>query len=393
MQSITKLLEIAHQSPNVEAALPIDAVTALFRRESDLTAVPIVESGSFIGIVSKSQLYKALSQAFALDIYSRRSIGSLLDKQAIFMDPQRDIHTALSSLLETDPSLSIDSIAIVSGGKCQGIVPVSSLLMSISRSQSALLQMLDTLTFRIRDEVKKAADIQQALLPLSRFRYPAIGIAAELKTCSEVGGDFFDYFTIDTDRLCVIIADVSGHGVQAGMITTAAKASLHTLVRQGVATPGTLLSCMNESILKTTRKSLLMTCLIAVINPARKQICYANAGHNFPYVCSKANHTIRMLENPPTFPLGFDSNSSFKEITIPFNPGDTLVLYSDGVNECSNGLEDYGYANLESCMFGLIGKAPEEWVRQILNSLSNFRGSEPLRDDVTMVVAHFEETA
>jgi serine phosphatase RsbU (regulator of sigma subunit) len=377
----------------MEASASIESITSLFRAEVELTAVPIVENGNYLGIVSRSQLYKSLSRAYALDIYSRRPIASLLDKQAIPMSPQTDIHAALAALLKIDPALSIDSIPIVSEGDCIGIVSVSSLLMSISRSQSALLQMLEELTYRLRDEVKKAAQVQQALLPLPNFSVPHIGISADLRTSSEIGGDFYDYFLIDRNRLCAIIADVSGHGVQAGMITTAAKASLHTLVRKGVDTPAALLAEMNNSILATTRQALLMTCLVAIIDPGKREICYANAGHNFPYLCRGTKNTVQMLENPSSFPLGFDPDGVFKEITIEFNPGDTFVLYSDGINECSNGTEDYGYTRLESCLSDLVEHPPEMWAPHILHSLSAFLGNEGLRDDATLVVVGYKDAA
>ena len=393
MHSITKILEIAVQAPDVDAATPVGLILDQFRGDSRIMGLSVVENGSFIGSVSKSQLYKTLSRAFALDLYSRRPISSLLDKQAACMPPELDIHSALASLLTIDSSLSIDSISVVSGGKCLGIVPVSSLLMNISSSQSELLRMLEELTARIRDEVQKAAQMQQALLPLPTFSFPGIKLAADLTTCSEVGGDFFDFFPIDCNRLCLIIADVSGHGVQSGMVTTAAKASLHTLIRQGIATPGALLSNMNEAILATTRQALLMTCLVAVISPGEQTICYANAGHNFPYLCRKHANTVEMLENRPSFPLGFDVHASFEEQTIGFKPGDTFVLYSDGINECSNGSQDYGYGQFEDCLFKLLGQPPAEWVKTILNSLSTFRGNERFEDDVTLLIAGFEDAA
>jgi serine phosphatase RsbU (regulator of sigma subunit) len=190
----------------------------------------------------------------------------------------------------------------------------------------------------------------------------------------------------------MIIADVSGHGVQAGMITTAAKASLHTLVQQGVDTPGALLKAMNDSILATTQQALLMTCLVAVISPREQQIRYANAGHDFPYLCRKSTGTAELLENPASFPLGLDPNNIFYEMAAAFNPGDTFVLYSDGIHECTNGTEDFGHMRLERCLSSLIGQSPEEWVRHVLHALSEFRGDENLRDDVTLVVASLGDT-
>jgi phosphoserine phosphatase RsbU/P len=392
MHDIPRLLDIAYKAPIIESSTPTASVMHLFGMDSDLIALPVTENGVLIGIVRKSQLYQALSKAFALDIYSRRPIHTLLDKSPIYMDPELDIHSALATLLQMDPLLEADSITIVSGGKCRGIVSVSSLMMSISQNQSQLLHMLENLTARIRDEVNNAAQIQQALLPSRIFSFPGIELAADLKTCTELGGDIYDYFLIDRDRLCLVVADVSGHGVQAGMMTTATKASLHTLVRQGITTPGLLLSGMNGAILATTGHTLLMTCIVAIISLEDRQIRYANAGHNFPYLLRKDTHDIEMLQNSPCFPLGFDANSLYEENTVEFSPGDALVLYSDGVPECSNGSDDYGYKRFENCLSSLAEQSPSHCVNQILKFLSEFRGNEGFEDDVTLVVARFEDT-
>jgi phosphoserine phosphatase RsbU/P len=393
MHDIPRLSDIFQATPTIDAATPTAAVVDLFNGNSDLIAVPIEKDGAFIGIVRKGQLYKALSKAYALDVYNRRPISSLIDKNALSMIPQLDIHSALSALLKVDPLLETDSISIVSEGKCLGMVSVSSLMMNISRNQSRLFQILEDLTIRIRDEVEKAAQIQQLLIPSKVFKYADVELAADLKTCTEVGGDFYDYFLTERNQLGLIVADVSGHGVQAGMVTTAAKASLHTLIRQGVTAPGLLLSKINEAILATTGQALLMTCFVVIINQEDRQIQYANAGHNYPFLCCKCSQSIEMLQSPPSFPLGFESDSSFKENTAAFNPGDTLVLYSDGINECSNGLNDYGYARFKDCLADLAGRPPNDWVEQILLSLAEFRGKEGYDDDISLVVARFEESA
>ncbi len=133
----------------------------LFNKDADSIALPVLCDEVYIGLVRKSQLYKAISKAYALDIYGRRPTGSLLDPNAVQMNPELDIHSALTLLLQTDPLLETDSIAIVSNGKCHGIVAVSSLMMNISHYQSRLLEILEDPTARIRAEVHEAAQIQQ----------------------------------------------------------------------------------------------------------------------------------------------------------------------------------------------------------------------------------------
>jgi serine phosphatase RsbU (regulator of sigma subunit) len=150
---------------------------------------------------------------------------------------------------------------------------------------------------------------------------------------------------------------------------------------------------MNEVILATTGQTLLMTCLIVIINTAERRIRYANTGHNYPYLFRKCSSAAEMLESAQCFPLGFETKRLFEEKTIAFNPGDTLVLYSDGVNECSNGVEDYGYERFEKSLAGLAGFPPRVWVKNILQSLADFSGSAGFEDDVSLTVACFRNEA
>jgi phosphoserine phosphatase RsbU/P len=154
-----------------------------------------------------------------------------------------------------------------------------------------------------------------------------------------------------------------------------------------------LLSHMNEAILTATGSALLMTCVIAIINPKDRQIIYANAGHNYPYLLRHGARTIEMLQSVQCFPLGFVKIGAFEENTISFNAGDSLVLYSDGVNECSNGHEDYGYMRFEKRLSSLAGRPPRDCVHQILESLVEFRGTERLEDDISLVIARLKDAA
>src|SRR6266545_6646666 len=212
------------------------------------------------------------------------------------MEPEMDINSALSRLLIIDPDLDIDCFPVVKDDRFVGTVSVSDLMMEISKTQSFLLDKLTGLSARIRDEVAKASKIQQDLLPVSSFEFQGISIDAGITTCSEIGGDFYDYFTIGVDKVGLIIADVSGHGVQAGMVTTAAKASLHTLISMDIFTPSELLNGMNKAIIATACRSLLMTCLVALIDLKQNRLFYANAGHNFPYLYHSRSKELEQLD-------------------------------------------------------------------------------------------------
>ncbi|NVN92915.1 MAG: SpoIIE family protein phosphatase [Desulfuromonadales bacterium] len=387
-EHIPKLWDIAVGCREIPPDIKINQIVGMFQKDSALIALPVVSQGQFCGFITRKTLFfKQLSHKFALELYGNKTVCSLPAEHSLVMDPNLDIHRALKKLLESDPALEIDCFPIVEDGFCRGIVTVSDLMMQISKSQTMLYERVVNLSARLRDEVAMASRIQQELLPVSEFTFNGISICSGIITSSEIGGDFFDYFTFGDNRLGLIIADVSGHGVQAGMVTTAAKASLHTLISMGVTTPSGLLQGMNRAVIATARQTLLMTCLIMLIDVEEKRLSFANAGHNFPYIYRRNVNQLEQLQYCSGFPLGFEPDCCFQEFTIDFNAGDSLFLYTDGLIECMNQHgEDFGYSRLEKLLIEGNNLSPVALKTLLFESVLDFSGSSTVEDDVTAMV-------
>ena len=388
---IPQLGEIVRPAGQISPDVKVKEVVEIFRNDHSLPAVPIVSADKFIGFISRKGLFfKRLSHKFAMDLYGNKPISSLLESNAAVMDPELDINSALASLLAIDPDLDIDCFPVVKDDRFVGTVSVADLMMAISKTQSFLLEKLTGLSARIRDEVAKASKIQQDLLPESSFEFQGISIDAGVTTCSEIGGDFYDYFTIGDDKVGLIIADVSGHGVQAGMVTTAAKASLHTLISMGIFTPSELLNGINKAIIATACRSLLMTCLVALIDLKQNKLFYANAGHNFPYLYHGESKKLEQLDQLSGFPLGFEPDSTYQEFCTAFHRGDMLLLYTDGIIECRNRHdEEFGYERFEHLLREGATLPPKELRTGLLDNAMNFIESNEFEDDVSIMVASY----
>lgn len=386
---IPSLHEIMRTTPIIGSATLVKKVMELFQNDQNLLALPVNEDGIFLGVINRKALFiEHLGRPFAVDLYGGKPIRILLTDEQLAMKSEVDINSALARLLEVDPCLNADSFPVVDGDRCLGIVAVSDLMMKISENQAQLFNTLQLLSARITEEVERASKIQRDLLPPSEFTTGDISISAGVTTSSEIGGDFYDYFPLGDGRLGLVVADVSGHGVQAGMVTTAAKASLHSLIGKGVTTPADLLYGMNNAILATAHQSLLMTCLIIIIDPARDEVILANAGHNFPYVIRRGGTCPEMIQDVAGYPLGFEENCSYPEMTCAFDPGDTLFLYSDGIVECTNPAgEDFGYERMERVLTKTGEYSPAEILDQLRMSAELFSGSSAFEDDVTLLVA------
>ncbi len=386
---IPTLRDIMRTAPVIASGTPVKDVMEIFQKEPSLLALPVSEESGFIGMISRKVLFfEHLGRPFAVDLYGKKAIHTLLAEKQFVLAPELDINAALARLLEVDPDLNIDSFPVLAGSSCLGIVAVSDLMMKISENQAKLLDTLKLLGARITEEVDRASKIQRDLLPPAEFCSGDIRIAAGVVTSSEIGGDFYDYFPLDNGRLGLVVADVSGHGVQAGMVTTAAKASLHSLIGQGVTTPAALLFGMNNAILATARQSLLMTCLIVIIDSARDRMVMANAGHNFPYLIRRSGAAPEMLQEVSGYPLGFEENCSYQETEYSFNPGDALCLYSDGIVECTGPSgEEFGYGRMETVLAREDDYSPTELRDLLRRSAELFSGAATFEDDVTILVA------
>ena len=388
-QIIPAISAIMRPSQPIDSGTLVKDVMEIFQKEPSLLALPVTDQNRFLGVINRKVLFiEHLGRPFAVDLYSRKPISQLIPESQFSVEPEVDINATLAELLEVDPALTIDSFPVTKDNRCLGIVSVSDLMMKVSSCQSILFDTLKVLSSRINDEVSKASLIQKDLLPPPEYSDKKITISADLITSSEIGGDFYDYFPLEGKRLGLVVADVSGHGVQAGMVTTAAKASLHTLIATGVTTPGALLSGMNNAILATAKQNLLMTCLIAVIDNEKGEISFSNAGHNFPYLFRAQRRQLARMEEVAGYPLGFEKDFVYTEVSVVFNPGDVLFLYTDGIIEClgPNG-EEFGYERFETVLAKAADYSPLELRKLLKRSAELFTGSTSFEDDVTLLIA------
>jgi serine phosphatase RsbU (regulator of sigma subunit) len=386
--STARLKDVMRPAASLPSSTTVLEVSALFMSNSTLLMIPVCGDAGFEGVISRRDLFsRHLARKFAVELFGNKPIHLLINSQPITMAPDMDINSALALLLELDPELDLDSFPVLDQGDCVGIVHVAELIMIISRGQAFLLSKLEELSARIREEVDKARQIQQDLLPPSSFNFAGTILDAVLINSSEISGDVYDYFEIDDKRLGVMVGDVSGHGVQSGMVATAAKAGLHLLLARGVRTPSELLSGMNTSVLVTASSSLMMTAVVAVVDLEDRKIFYANAGHNYPYIYRASTDTIIKLDDTGGFPLGFDSGSIYDEVVVDFYRNDRLLLYTDGIVEARNAAEDeFGYDRLEAYLQSELSGHPARVRRGLVETVRGFTGVDGFEDDVTILI-------
>jgi hypothetical protein len=238
---------------------------------------------------------------------------------------------------------------------------------------------------RQRVELETARRIQSSILPDLPPRLAGVDIAHAYLPASEVGGDFYDVLALEDGRLAVAVGDVAGHGVSSGLIMSMAKSALAVQVTFNPDVAA-VFNTLNRTVYQTARKRLLATLCYALLDPRRLELVYASAGHLFPYRVTAAGR-VESLESV-AYPLGVRGELNVESRTARLTPGDTLVLFSDGLVEARReGSDDlFGFDRLEQSLARHAGRGPEGLRDGVLADVARFTGDAPREDDQTIVV-------
>jgi hypothetical protein len=236
---------------------------------------------------------------------------------------------------------------------------------------------------RMRDELRYARELQLSMLPECAPSLDWADICSVSIPATEVGGDYYDYF-VEKDRVALICGDVAGHGMAAGLVLAGVRSGL-TLLRDSLGEPASVLRRLHDLILQTTRRRMLVTVSVALVDRTSATVTIASAGHP-PAMIRRADGAVETIDlfAPP---LGVRLPVAIPQRRVPFGPGDTLVLHSDGIYECRNEAdESYGLERLARVIGAETSQTAEGLREAILRDVATFRGSVDQNDDVTIVV-------
>jgi sigma-B regulation protein RsbU (phosphoserine phosphatase) len=267
-------------------------------------------------------------------------------------------------------------------------VDLTDIRASAARLEAALHEAR-TLGERLREEVSHAALLQRSLLPAPEVNLPGVKGVAILTTCTEVGGDYYDYYGVDGRYAVVIVADASGHGVAAGTLVGSAKIAVQQMSDRGEIDPARILTFINHALIASTHESMFMTMGCLCLDSATGLLRYASAGHVFPYLYRRSSGGWHALETSGV-PLGRVADAEYRSVTIDMAVGDRLFLYTDGLVEERTPKGDmFGFERLERLLEEYGEMSCDEAAYWMHNALEQHRGSPALSDDVTLLVLDY----
>lgn len=236
---------------------------------------------------------------------------------------------------------------------------------------------------RMRDELRYARELQLSMLPECAPDLAWADICSTSVPATEVGGDYYDYF-VDGDRIALVCGDVAGHGMAAGLVLAAMRSGF-TLLRDSLHDPAAVLRRLHDLVAQTSRRRMLVTVSVVLVDHATHQATIASAG-NPPVIFRRADGRVETIDlfAPP---LGVRLPVTIPQRTIDVESGDVLVLHSDGIYETrSKAGEDYGLDRLVRVVHTNGGGTAEVLRDAILADVTHFRGTPEAADDVTVVV-------
>lgn len=254
---------------------------------------------------------------------------------------------------------------------------------------NAMLQQEAMEKRRMEGELRAASEVQRVLLPEKPPGLTGYAIAATYVAARIVSGDYYDFIPVDSSHTGVVIADVSGKGIPASLVMTTCRGLLRGMAR-GVLSPAEALAGVNRSIYHDMKEDMFVSLAYVMLNQASDSLTLARAGHDAPFLFSKSSAAVRRLD-PPGVAMGVDEGDVFERVTKDFSfqmqPGDCLLLYTDGVNEAENSEGDqFGIRRLEEAFLSSAPQGADAVLREIQEAVRLHVGGSPQSDDITLIV-------
>jgi phosphoserine phosphatase RsbU/P len=241
---------------------------------------------------------------------------------------------------------------------------------------------------RLDQELRIAAEIQQGLLPEPRYVGVGVEVVGASIPCRSIGGDLFEYIDLPSGDFGFALGDVAGKGPPAALLTAALQGMFmaHAASEGG---PAATLSRVNQALMRRAVQNRFVTMIYGIVS-RDGQLTYCNAGHNPPMLFTRG--TVRRLEEGGMV-LGLFGHAQFAQAALPLEPGDVLVVFSDGVSEATDVAgEEFGDNRIMSCIGAKLQLEPAALLEHLLAAVRQFSEGTIQRDDITALVLRYTGT-
>jgi serine phosphatase RsbU (regulator of sigma subunit)/pSer/pThr/pTyr-binding forkhead associated (FHA) protein len=253
------------------------------------------------------------------------------------------------------------------------------------RIEQQRLQEMERREQRRTADLQQAAEIQRGILPGKAPTLPGLDLAGHNAASRTVGGDYYDFLPYDDGRVAVVLGDVAGKGMSAALLMSNLQARVQILAEYP-SDLGVLMSRLDQSIAANCPSNRFITLFFGVIEPEAGRLLYCNAGHNPPLIVHGSGEVERLKAEGTV--LGILPELGYVERNHPFDAGDLIAIYSDGVTEAESPQgEEFGEERLAKLLTDMRTEPAETIVQGVLGAVKEFTADAPPADDITLVIA------
>jgi len=354
---------------------------------SYLCAYHFVEGYYIIGTMPLSEAMHMKDVSIYINIFTQMVIFALLFVLIYFLikriviDNIKKINSSLSEITNGNLDVIVD---------VRSNEEFASLSDDINSTVSTLKRYILEAAARIDKELEFAKQIQYSSLPTKYPDCEEIDLFAKMVTAKEVGGDFYDFYTIDENKVAFLVADVSGKGIPAAMFMMKAKTIIKDLAETGMEL-SEVFERANEKLCENNEAGMFVTAWMGVLDIVTGVVSFVNAGHNPPLIgtCGKKFEYLKTRSG--MFLAGIEG-AKYRQNEIRLDPGDRIFLYTDGVTEAVNEHDElYGEDRLQILVNSVEKMTPEQLCTAVNDDVDKFVGTASQFDDITMLCIDYKK--
>jgi len=298
-----------------------------------------------------------------------------------------NIHSAICSAIMVDEKLVAylyldareqeQQIQPDAAGFCQALCQMAGLAYANLRRLENQIEQA-----RLEQDLSAAREAQQLLIPTNVSAGEVFGWGRIFRPGKEASGDLLDIIPLSDTRLALIVGDVSGKGAGAAILMSSAQAFLHARIRMGCS-PEDAVTAVNKFVAKRSAMNRFLTLWVGIFDAEMKELTYVDAGHGH-WAIRRADGKAEAPPTPDGFLIGIDANSEYRNATLLVEPGDRIIIFSDGIPEQQDySSEQYGVDRV----YELVAESPsaEEDVQRLLDAVMKWGNTSDLDDDTTIV--------
>ena len=376
-------------------------------RFSTLYPIRRAETGEVIGYLSIGEYYEnyqtfhwTFALAFAVVFVPYFIVATI----AVRMFVRRDIVRPIQQLAKAAVEYGENEDKQKSGASFEKVrIPSRDELLllrdSMADMEDSLARYMDNLRQmtakeeRLKTEMDMSAQIQMGMLPQELEGSGAerdFAISAAIHPAKSVGGDFYDFFVIDDDRIGIVMADVSGKGIPAALFMMISKIILGNEARRGESVED-IMRRANRQLCANNPEMLFVTIWFGIYQVKDRMLRYVNAGHDYPALYRRREGKFSLVEAENDFLVGFDPDTEYHERILELEPGDKLFLYTDGIPEAHNPAEElYGDERMLAALDRCAERTQEAFLDAFDAEVRGFIGEAEQFDDMTTLILELQ---